>query len=198
MTLAEAARRINSGSRVPRLLLVSDEARLPDPLPAIARLPAGAGVLLRHYGAAGRRDLARQVARLARCRRLVLLVAGDWRLAAAVGADGLHLPEGQARHGVLAPALGWLRRGNKLLTVAAHSRAALGRARKLGAHGALLSPVFATASHPGAACIGPVRFGLWRRGACVPVVALGGVNGATARRLAGAGPAGVAGVGALK
>ncbi|MBE0530944.1 MAG: hypothetical protein IH626_08955, partial [Rhodospirillales bacterium] len=37
--------------RLPLLILVTDEARLPDPAAAIRRLPPGAAVILRHYGA---------------------------------------------------------------------------------------------------------------------------------------------------
>lgn len=191
MTVANHRPRLN---RPPRLLLLTDEVRLPDPLAAMARLPPGSGVILRHY-ATERRDLARAMAFLARRRRLVFLVAGDWRLAAEIGADGLHLPEGMARHGMLAGALGWVRRRKLLLLVACHGATALRRARRLGAHAALLSPVFPTASHPGAPVIGPVRFGLWTRRAGLPVLALGGMNSRRLRRLPLA--AGLAAIGSL-
>lgn len=182
MTLANLAVRKKRGP-VPTRLLVTDETRLADPLPALNRLAPGMGVLLRHYGAADRAGLARRLAAAARRRRLVLLVAGaEWRLAAAAGAAGLHLPEGVARH-LADPGLRlWLRRGH-VLTVACHGPAALARARRLGADAALLSPVFPTASHPGAATLGPLRFALWARQAGLPVVALGGVNARTARAL---------------
>ena len=179
MTLANARARLNTA---PRILLLTDEVRLPDPLAAMARLPPGSGVILRHYGT-DRSNLAQAMAALARRRRLCLLVAGDWRLAAAIGAAGLHLPEGLARHGMLAGALGWIRRRQRLLLVACHGVMALGRARDLGADAALLSPVFPTASHPGAPGIGPVRFGLWVRRAGLPVLALGGMTSRRLRRL---------------
>ncbi|MBX9635822.1 MAG: thiamine phosphate synthase, partial [Magnetospirillum sp.] len=76
----------------------------------------------------------------------------------------------------------WLR-NKKLLSVAAHSRAGLARAARLGADYALLSPVFPTASHPGAATIGATRFALWARAARLPVMALGGVTEVSRRRL---------------
>lgn len=190
MTLAKARRQ----DKLPRRILVSDERRLPDMLAAARALPTGTGVLLRHYQAPDRLALGLRLAAIARARRLVLMVAGDWRLAARLGAAGLHLPEGQARHGTLAPALGWLRRHRRMLTVAAHSPAALARARRLGAAAALLSPVFPTASHPGAASIGAVRFRLWARRAGVPVVALGGMTPATWRHVAGC-AVGMAGIG---
>ncbi|CCG39693.1 thiamine phosphate synthase [Magnetospirillum molischianum] len=189
MTLANPSRRLNStvcglsAWAGPPLILVTDDVRLPDPLAAAAALPSGSGVLLRHYGDPARAARAAALAALCRRRRLVLLVAGDWRLAARLGAAGLHLPEGIARHGVLAPALGWLRRRHALLTVAAHSPLALGRAAALGADAALVSPVFPSRSHPGAPVVGPLRLGGWRRRARLPLIALGGVSAATARRL---------------
>ncbi|TAN65116.1 MAG: thiamine phosphate synthase [Magnetospirillum sp.] len=201
MTLANAARQLNAtvrrAWRGPVLLLVTDEVRLPDPLPAMAALPPGSGVLLRHYGDHRRLAIAAAVAAVARRRRLVLLVAGDWRLAARLAADGLHLPEGLARHGVLAPALGWRRRRKCLLTMACHSPAALGRAARLGADAAILSPAFATASHAGTKPVGPLRFGLWAGRAGLPVVALGGITPRTARRLPKGVAAGLAAIGAM-
>jgi len=196
MGLVNAIRRRNSspchGRTVPRLLLVSDPLRLPDPAAAAARLPPGAGLLLRPYrGSAG----AEALARLCRRHRLLLLVAADWRLAARLGADGLHLPEGVARHGLLAPALGWVRRHHRLLTVAAHGPAALARAGRLGADAALLSPVFPTRSHPGAATLGPLRLGLWRRYPGPVRLALGGVTAATVRRLPPGAVNGIAAIG---
>lgn len=178
----------------PPLILVSDEVRLPDPLAAAALLPPGSGVLLRHYGDPARAARAAALAGLCRRRRLVLLVAGDWRLAARLGAAGLHLPEGLARHGVLAPALGWVRRRHALLTVAAHSPSALGRAAGLGADAALVSPVFPSRSHPGAPVVGPLRLGLWSRRAGLGMVALGGVSAASAKRLPRGAVCGVAAI----
>lgn len=194
MTVANARPGLNTA---PSIVLVTDQIRLPDPRAAMGRLPPGAGVILRHYDDAKRRPLARAVALLARRRRLALIVAGDWRLAAELGADGLHLPEGLARHGLLAGPLGWVRRRRRLLLVACHGAMALGRARDLGATAALLSPVFPTASHPGAATIGPIRFGLWARRAGLPVIALGGMTRRHLRRLPRGAAAGMAAIGAL-
>ncbi|MEW5727071.1 MAG: thiamine phosphate synthase [Pseudomonadota bacterium] len=184
MTLANEARRLNSG-RLPALVLVTDAGRLPDPVAVAARLPAGAGVLLRDYHLSERARLASRLRAVCARRRLVLIVAGDWRLASRLGAAGIHLPEAMARGGRIAPAVGWARRTGRLVTVAAHSPMALAAARLLGADGAVLSPVFPTASHPGAPAIGATRFRSWARAARLPVIALGGVTAASARALHG-------------
>lgn len=182
MTLANKTGR-QKRPRMPTRILVTDERRLPDPVAAVARLAPGMAVLLRHYSAPDRAALALRLARAARARRITLLVAGsDWRLAARVGAAGIHLPEGIART-LADPGMRlWLRRGH-VLSVACHGPRALARAALLRADAAMLSPVFHTRSHPGAACLGGLRFALWARRAPIAVLALGGVTRHTARSL---------------
>lgn len=178
---------------LPACILIADSARLGDPEAAIAALPRGSAVILRDYGAPDRPPRAARLAGLCRRHRLRLLVAGDPRLALAVGAAGLHLPEGLVRSGDRRWRL-W-RKPGWLVTAAAHSPAAIARARRAGVDAVLLSPVFATESHPGAASLGPLAFAAWTRTAGVPVYALGGMTAATTRRLSGSGAAGVAAIG---
>jgi thiamine-phosphate pyrophosphorylase len=172
------------------LWLFTDAERLADPLAAAARLPKGVGgVVLRHDADPNRAALGQALARICRQRRLALVVAGDWRLARSLGA-GLHLRAGRWPAG--APA-GWA-----LITSSAHGAADLRRARRHGASLAFLSPVFATASHPGAAGLGAVRWtGLAAR-AGMPVAALGGIDGASVIRLPRDRCAGAGAIGALK
>jgi thiamine-phosphate pyrophosphorylase len=163
--------------RLPRLWLLSDPRRLPDPRAAAARLPPGAAVVARDLAPAVLAGLAA----LARRRRLLLLVAGDGGLALRLGA-GLLLPDRRPTTGLMA-FMAARRRQRLVLLVAAHGRAGLGRARRLGADAVLLSPVFPTASHPGAPALGPLRWAALAARAGRPVVALGGVAGGNAGRL---------------
>ena len=72
-------------------------------------------------------------------------------------------------------------------------RATFGLA-EVGLSTACITKVFPTRSHPGARTIGAVRFaGLATRSA-LPVLALGGIDERTARRLRHSGAVGVAGV----
>ncbi|WP_368415242.1 thiamine phosphate synthase [Falsiroseomonas sp.] len=180
------------GKPLPRLWLVSDPVRLPDPRAAAGRLPRGAGVLAR--GAAP--GVLAGLARLCRRRGLVLLVGGDGRAALRHRA-GLHVPDRAAARGLL-PFLRARRAGAgfALLSVAVHGRAGQARGRRLRADFGFVSPAFPTASHPGGAALGPLR---WARLAAVsgrPAVALGGIGPMTAGRL-GRRPAGLAAIGAL-
>ena len=174
---------------------MTDSVRLPDPERAIRVLPAGSAVILRDIDDARRAALACRLAPLCRRLRIRLLIASDWRLACAVGADGLHLPETAARHGLRR----WrtIRRRDWLVTAAAHSQAAVCRARAVGADAVLLAPVFPTASHPDARTLGVTRFARWAWASPVPVYPLGGIDAARARRLLPACVAGFAAIGAL-
>lgn len=161
---------------LPRLWLLSDAVRLPDPRRAASLLPAGSAVIARDLAPA----LLVPLAALCRARRLRLLLSGDGRAALRLGA-GLHVPDRRSvRH--LLPFL--LARGPRaLLSVAGHGRAGVARARRLRADALLLSPAFATGSHPGAPALGPLRWAAIARRAGTPPVALGGLDCLRARRL---------------
>ncbi len=174
---------------------MTDPGRQADPLAAAAALPPGAAVILRNYQDPNRRDLAHDLAALCRQIGVILIVAGDARLARAVGAGGLHLPEWQARQGPRR----WRawRRPDWLVTAAAHSPAALTSAWRAGAGAALLSPVFSSPSHPAkeSLTLGPLRFTRLIHQSPLPVYALGGIDRARARRLKNSGAVGIAGIG---
>ena len=116
------------------------------------------------------------------------MVGADPALARKVGAAGVHLPERR-----VAEAPGLVRSGLRV-TVAAHGAGALARAKRFGCHAALLSPVFASRSPSAGRPLGPVRFARLTRQAGLPVYALGGIDGKTAKRLLGSGAAGLAAV----
>ncbi len=147
-------------------------------------------MVFRHDAVADRAALGRRLALLCRRRRLALVVAGDPRLAASLGA-GVHLRAGRWP-GPL--------RTVRLVTSSAHSLPELRRARLAGAAACFLSPVFPTASHPDAAALGAMR---WARlsgasgGAGFVVLALGGIDADSARRLPRQSCAGAGAIGAL-
>ena len=180
--LARAARRFG------RLVLMTDDARLSDPVAAARRLPRGSLIVVRARDEAKRARLALSLKPITRSRGLTLLIAGDAALTARIGADGLHLPEVRA-----CEASHWrARHSNWIITAAAHSLRAC-----RGADAVFLSPVFATGSHPDAATLGALRARIIARLSPVPVYALGGIDAKSVRRLRDGAFAGVAAVGAL-
>jgi len=155
---------------LPRLWLMTDERQGEALWDAIARVPAGSGIVFRHYSLPSpeRRRLFEEVRRVARRRRLMLVLAGPPRLARAWRADGMHgRRPGRAR----------------LRTAPAHDVREVRAAERAGAQLLFLSPAFSTRSHPGARPLGPIRFRLLARFARVPVAALGGMDRERARRL---------------
>jgi thiamine-phosphate pyrophosphorylase len=138
---------------------------------------ARAGIVLRHDNAPDRASLGRDLARICRVRRLVLVVAGDAQLAARLRA-GLHLRAGRFPSTL---------RPRGIVTSSAHSLIELRRAASAGADLAFLSPAFPTSSHPGAPGLGPLRWNLIARRlpttAGLRIGALGGVTGTSVRRL---------------
>ena len=147
---------------LPRLWLVTDERQGVRLLDAVGRLPDGSGILFRHYSlpSAARRRLFDQVASLAKPRGLTLLLAGSGEDAALWGADGSH---GRG------PAEG-------LRSAPAHDLDEIRAAEAAGADLIFLSPVFPTASHPGAPVLGPQGFDALAAQTRVPVIALGGMD----------------------
>jgi len=179
---------------IPRLWLVTDPLRLPDPCAAAARLPRGAGVLARGL----KPPVLARLRRIVRRRGLVLLLGGDPATALRTRC-GLHLPD-RADPPRLNAFLAARRRGAPWarLSLAVHGRVAVRRARRLGADFGFVSPAFVTASHPGAPGLGALRWAQLAAGLGRPAVALGGVGGATAGRLPRRCLAGLAAIGALR
>ena len=143
---------------LPRRWLMTDR-RLGDELWAcIARLPAGAGVVLRHHD--GDRAFARRVAAACAEHQLLLAVAGDVGLARAVGAAMVHNPTEDS--------------GTSLVSRSVHDSDEARAARS--ADIIFISPVFATASHPGVAGLGLDAALVLARLAGLPAIALGGMD----------------------
>lgn len=175
---------------LPPMFFVTDPVRTPDPVSVAERLPRGAGVIYRAFGAADASAVALALRRVAKRRGLVLLIGADAALAARAGADGVHLPERDLRRGRR------LRQQHPdwLIIGAAHSTRALSAAGAAGLDAALVSAVFPSNSTSAKRALTPVRFAQLTAKARLPVYALGGVQGATARRLIGTGAAGLAAV----
>lgn len=161
-------------TKLPQIWLMTDPQFGEDVLPAIKRLQFRSGVIFRHYDLAddARLALFREVRRICRQRGHLLLLAGDERAARRWCADGFHSREGR-------------RQSDRMVRSApVHNWHELAQAKRNKTDLILISPVFATASHPGTSVLG--RFGLMRlaklaRG--MKVIALGGMNARKAATL---------------
>ncbi|MBT7957159.1 MAG: thiamine phosphate synthase [Rhodospirillaceae bacterium] len=199
-TLSNIARRLNLSAQInglqillPSLIYVTDDQRVPDPIPDIVTLLPGSGVLFRHYNVKYRKFLAQTVKDLCDRKDLIFILARDYRLACDLDADGLHLPEYMA----LNPPIGvrlWLQRPDKFLTAAAHSLKVLHACKKIGVDAALVSPVFPTASHVEQTALGNLRFTRMCQQSTLPIYALGGINSSNAARLIKSNAIGIAAI----
>jgi 8-oxo-dGTP diphosphatase len=98
-----------------------------------------------------------------------VLVNGDLGLAAAAGADGVHLPARQLAEQTTRPDFA-------LVAASCHSSAELEHAAQLGCDFAVFGPVRATVSHPGVAGIGWDNFSAALGVSPLPTFALGGMS----------------------
>ena len=151
-------------------------------------------MVFRAFGAADAEARARRLLAIAQARRLILLIGADHRLAARIGAHGVHLPERLAHR---ARALKTARPG-WIVTAAAHSLRAARGALAAGADACVVSTAFASDSPSAGRPLGAIRLAALVRRTGGPVYALGGITNNTARRLIGAGLVGIAAVKGLR
>ena len=178
---------------LPPLLFFTDPDRTPRPWETAARLPAGSGVVFRHFGRADAYDTALRLREATAGRDGLLLIGLDAELAERIGADGVHLPERALdQAGTLSVA-----RPDWRVTGAVHSLHGLDAAAGLDA--VVVSPIFQAGGI--SSCKTPVGLpGLTQLigASSVPVYALGGIDSVNARSLIGSGACGLAGVAAIQ
>ena len=167
-------------------VLVIDWKRLPDPVTALAEnsfiLPRQAVVLIR--AAPRPKPLADyiRVVRAARACGYQVFAAVSLRALPTYMISGRHIGEA-ARCFPAYCGWGFWRGQGAVLTFAVHDRPGLRSAAHWGAKAVFLSPFFATASHPGNPSLTSWQSHDLCRRSRVPVLALGGVNTTTMRRL---------------
>lgn len=160
---------------LPHLWLLSDARNDASLDQALLRLPRASGLIYRHYHLPPPQRYQRfcELARIARLRGHCVILSDSALTAREWGAQGIYG----------APRSLYPRRSGLLHLATAHDPTEIALANRLGADAILLSPVFATRSHPGGAVLGAARFRLLARLASVPVIALGGMNLRAAQRL---------------
>ena len=165
----------------PRAAWLLTDARLAGHgVAAARRLRPGSIIILRSddLDARARSTLARQLKRIARARRLALFVAGmSAARAQQIGADGVHLRSRSAQDASVA------RRHGLAVSAPVHNRAEARAAAAAHIDYALISPMFATRSHPGARTLPMRQFIRLALMAGAHPVALGGMGPARHRKL---------------
>jgi 8-oxo-dGTP diphosphatase len=117
------------------------------------------------------RALAERLVALARPRGAKVLLNGDVASARAWGCDGVHVTARALAEATSRPA-------DLLCGASCHTHAEIERAGALGLDFAVLGPVFATPTHPGATTLGWEGFAALVAETSLPVFALGGLASA--------------------
>ncbi|WP_417835480.1 thiamine phosphate synthase [Thalassospira tepidiphila] len=190
--LLKQARRLNlrnggPNCPIPPIVLMTDDQRLPDPEPVIRALPRDSMVIFRHYDHPMRAKLGAKLRTICRSKGIPFLVANDVALALRLDADGVHFPE----YRVLSnPSVLTCLPSHLVRTSACHSFRVLHKLRDFP-HGMrpdafLISPVFATDSHPDRSYLGMTQ-ALHMGQACsamrIKAIALGGINSVNVEQL---------------
>lgn len=165
---------------IPTQWLITDE-RIGGALwDALERVPRGGGVIFRHYSldVDTRRALFLRVKRVTQRRRLMLIIAGTDYLG----------PQVAGRHGRASTCSPGLK------SRPVHNLQEVIAARRARADMILISPVFATRSHPGQPPLGLARATCLARQTAIPAIALGGIDQRKFRRLKRLGFHGWAGI----
>jgi len=184
-----------SYDELPALLVMTDHAAQGDARDLIPHMPRGSILCLRDYDMQERTAYASELSALARANNLRFMVAGDARLAVAVRAWGVHIPEGLWRRDISGQMLA--RSRGLAVSTSVHSIKAASAVvvdGRVGADLAVVSPVFQTRSHPDAAPLGPIGLARILHHLSVPAYALGGVTERTVSGLAGLPVCGIAGI----
>jgi thiamine-phosphate pyrophosphorylase len=170
LQISAAIARKHLPAPLPGLFVLTDPDRLPDPLALSDHLFEGSGLIYRHFGNPDRLATAQKLAASARRNRFTLLIGNDPELAEQVGADGVHWAEAS-----LDRASDWHTRF-KLMTAAAHDKAAMVRAQQANLDAALVSTVFPSASPSAGAPVGPDQLRTWTEDTKMPTYGLGGIT----------------------
>jgi 8-oxo-dGTP diphosphatase len=123
----------------------------------------------KNYSRKALRELALKMLPLLRQHDARLIINTDIELAKEIGADGVQLTAAQLVELRERPDVEWC-------AASCHNAEELRRAEQLGCDFALLSPVLATLSHPGAPHLGWKNFAAIAAGSSIPVYALGGMS----------------------
>ncbi|MFQ5519700.1 MAG: thiamine phosphate synthase, partial [Mariprofundus sp.] len=134
-------------------------------------------------------DSARLLAFSARLREVTgtagarLIIHSQADIALAVDADGVHLSSREIHS--ISDVRRWLADPAKTVSVSCHNAEELQQASKYGADYAMLSPLFPTKSHPGAAHLGVEKFHKLVSSVDFPVIALGGITTENCQSMSG-------------
>lgn len=166
---------------------MTDATKLRNPCAVARRMPARSALILRDYTHPARTALAFRLRNICHQREIALFIGADIALAKHCDADGIHFPSWMQPRAVK----------GFMTSAACHNQSEITRAHARGIDAAILSPAFATTSHPGSKTLGPDQFKQMAAQARLPIIALGGITANNADQLSGKNVVGIAAISAF-
>ena len=187
--------RQNGFDHLPSLIFMTDQKAQPYPENVIEKMSAGSMVILRDYDDENRYGLAVALKYICEAKNIKILIAADLELALMIGADGIHLPEYKMEQAQEIRS----DHPDYIITAAVHDEDAVRQAQDYNLNAVLLSPIFATKSHPKTfddpgSVIGPDKLTEICAAHEIPIYALGGINLDNVQNLNDTGIAGIAAI----
>ncbi|WP_409432739.1 N-acetyltransferase [Litorimonas sp. RW-G-Af-16] len=172
-------------------VFMTDPERIVDPIAIAQKLPKGAAIIYRHFGADHRHSAAQALRKVTLERQQQFLIGADIGLAKMVKADGVHL----RREDGLAVAEKLRKQHPDWIISMAGLKGPQDYDGDLSVLDALfISSIFPSRSPSAGEAIGVGKLSELTRTLPVPIYALGGVTSATAAKLIGSGAAGLAAI----
>ncbi len=174
----------------PTLWFFTDHERNPEPYNILNQLPKNTGIVFRDYNAKRRKKMALKMADFCNKNKLILLIAGDTKLALEVGASGVHIPEYNKFN------LPYLKpnKPNWIVSASVHNQHMLKKVTSFGVNIIFLSPIFYTSSHPYGKTLGIHNLRRLTKEFSIFSIALGGINKNSISKLNGSGINGIAAI----
>lgn len=169
----------NNFNKLPIVIYLTDNNKSKNPVSIVSKLPKKSLIIIRDYSIKNRESHIKRIFKIAKSYNHYVLVAKDPILAKKTKADGIHLPEHciskTRKYRKLFPS--WI------ITNACHSTKSAINAYKSNADAILLSPIFATSSHPKKNAINIDIIKFISNKINIPIYALGGINNKTITNL---------------
>lgn len=175
-----------SVSALSPFVFMSDPARTENIVDIARKLPKGAALMYRHFGADNKYKTARDLRSID---GLQLLIGNDPELAARVNADGVHMARATAQNEIT-----YIRQShpNWVITQAAPKDGSL--PVNLALDALIVSAIFPSKSPSAGHPIGTDALGKIIQTTHIPIIALGGITARSASLLMGSGAAGLASI----
>lgn len=160
----------NKAPSLPDIFFVTDAKRTPNPITIAKTLSPGTGILYRHFGQEKRFDEGLSLKKIAKERKLTLIISHDPKLSELIQPDGEHWP----KH--MLSGFKHSKANMRFITSSAHTFSQIRKAENLGLNACFVSSIFPSQSPSAPKPMGSLRFRILAKNSKIKLFALGGVT----------------------